>query len=609
MVPVGFLQVIIIVLSPVLHVVLGRQIFRAMAFILSDGTAAPGRAACLCMGLLAHLTVSFFLLSLSIPWPAALLLPLLPLVFAAGEFRKAAAFPELSLNFLIWFAVVLALGASLFYAVNGIETPWANNYGDLAFHLGMITSFVFGDNFPPQYHIFPGERLSYPFMINLWSAALWHVLPSFKMLSLVFAFQWVLLWCMVFFLLNGNRYRMLPWALLFGGGSFSVFEQYSWTLIEKGHPWTVFLTSLWVTQRSALFGAVVVLASLQVLYQAIENRQGARPPAAQISFSALLLALSPLVHAHVCMVGTVFALGLIFGPLLGRLLQKIRFIRLVFGAHAPDDLAWFTRSAVIFTASLLPGVVFLPWLLGKRGMASFMYGWITGPAGDLDALHRLLAASQMWLTDALPVLLLVPALWLVTKKHLEFALLLMLFLLANFLKLVAWDWDQIKVFVSIYVIFLLVWSRQEKNAAYRLHYLCLLLALPGLIEAGRILLKGENFTVFSKEAVKQAEAIRKVTPPRSIIAAAPEHNGPVVLTGRKLFFGYNGTLWSHGLKYEQREALMSSLPALCSCRLQSLEKICPDYLLWRDAEQRYFKASRPCPGAKPTAYDFLYRLD
>ena len=45
-----------------------------------------------------------------------------------------------------------------------------NNYGDLPLHLAYITSFVWGNNIPPQDPSFAGEKLVYPFLSDFLSA-------------------------------------------------------------------------------------------------------------------------------------------------------------------------------------------------------------------------------------------------------------------------------------------------------------------------------------------------------------------------------------------------------------------------------------------------------
>ena len=49
----------------------------------------------------------------------------------------------------------------------GLSTGLLNNFGDLPFHLSVITSFAFGNNFPPEDPTYAGVRFTYPFHFRL----------------------------------------------------------------------------------------------------------------------------------------------------------------------------------------------------------------------------------------------------------------------------------------------------------------------------------------------------------------------------------------------------------------------------------------------------------
>ena len=52
----------------------------------------------------------------------------------------------------------------------GYYTGVLNNYGDLPFHLSVITRFAFGQNYPPEDPTFAGARFTYPFLTDFVSA-------------------------------------------------------------------------------------------------------------------------------------------------------------------------------------------------------------------------------------------------------------------------------------------------------------------------------------------------------------------------------------------------------------------------------------------------------
>ena len=52
----------------------------------------------------------------------------------------------------------------------GISTGLLNNFGDLPFHLSVITGFAYGNNFPPEDPTYAGVRFTYPFLSDFVSA-------------------------------------------------------------------------------------------------------------------------------------------------------------------------------------------------------------------------------------------------------------------------------------------------------------------------------------------------------------------------------------------------------------------------------------------------------
>src|SRR5947209_10136076 len=67
--------------------------------------------------------------------------------------------------FLFYAAVVIGMWLifqrALLENPDGIYTGVLNNYGDLPFHLSVITRFAYGQNFPPEDPTFAGVRFTY----------------------------------------------------------------------------------------------------------------------------------------------------------------------------------------------------------------------------------------------------------------------------------------------------------------------------------------------------------------------------------------------------------------------------------------------------------------
>src|SRR6185369_13522286 len=189
-----------------------------------------------------------------------------------------------------------ALGYFLFYAVaaivllkvfsraviednTGLSTGLLNNFGDLPFHLSVITSFVFGNNFPPEDPTYAGVRFTYPFISDFVSAIFVRCGADLResmfienyILGLAFVglvHRWALVMLRdklaaiitpLIVLLNGG----MGWTLLFSkastneGGLFGVLTDLppSFTVIpETTLRWGNAISALLVPQRGFLMG-------------------------------------------------------------------------------------------------------------------------------------------------------------------------------------------------------------------------------------------------------------------------------------------------------------------------------------------------------------------
>ena len=67
---------------------------------------------------------------------------------------------------LIW----LIFDRAMIVKPQGIYTGVLNNFGDLPFHLSVVTGFAFGNNYPPEDPTYAGVRFTYPFLTDFVSA-------------------------------------------------------------------------------------------------------------------------------------------------------------------------------------------------------------------------------------------------------------------------------------------------------------------------------------------------------------------------------------------------------------------------------------------------------
>src|SRR6266542_1950489 len=150
--------------------------------------ACTGQAA---LGLIGFVIASFLGLNfLSLTFTVAILaLPYLILTSTAlkkelrHDLGKSGAaiqgfinHPSLTtVGYLIFYLIVVVIVWQVFERAvietpEGIYTGVLNNFGDLPFHLNVITGFAYGNNFPPEDPTFAGVRFTYPFISDFISA-------------------------------------------------------------------------------------------------------------------------------------------------------------------------------------------------------------------------------------------------------------------------------------------------------------------------------------------------------------------------------------------------------------------------------------------------------
>jgi len=614
----------------------------------------PGFGITWLLGLLAHLSLALLLKSLGSSWLLASILPLLigivglkacwqhlgrMALFSVAPWRRIFTVP-----FVLWLLLHGFLGQTLFSLDGGVFTPWVNNYGDLTFHLGMISAFSGGENFPPAYHLFPGDQLSYPYFVNLWTALLWWPSNDLAVLPAIFAWQWIVLWGLIFKLLDGDRYWALPLMLLLGGGSYLAMieqpEQFSWRLINEGYPWTTWLSTIWVTQRSALLGAACGLTVCYLVLRPVftmvdegadshENRLRVR---SSMFLAGMVLGLAPLAHTHFFVVTSLFV-GLFLSYIFWREFLAFWRVSRDDGPAAVLKLPLAQALLCLVLPSLL-ALVFFPTLMGKSGMVQLMVGWNV-PVAPSTSLQTIGQSGLMWLANAGQWLVVFAGLWWLACRDGRnasvfwrhallrgFWVLVLLFVLGNIIKLAVWDWDQLKVFVAIFTMMLALWSAylsglERRPSTLRAYWVfAIILSVPGAYEAWRVYQEKGNYQVYNPEQVKFAQAIIEKTPDSAVIAAAPDHNSTITLTGRKLYLGYIGTLASHKIDYQARERRNKNLTLLRRCKSQAQHDpaLCPQYLYWDYASAKYW--NKPAPGAgfrliegKPSGMYRLYYID
>jgi len=251
-------------------------------------------------------------------------------------------------------------------------------------------------------------------------------------------------------------------------------------------------------------------------------------------------------------------------------------------------------------------LVFFPLIMSKSSMVAPMLGW-TVPVKSLG-LGSIAESLWMWSINAWQWLLLVGLVWFLSRKHREFIILVGLFVVANLVKLAVWEWDQLKLFVALFCIFVVmchVWvneyyqSLAVKSSARRKLTFCVWAVVivsvsPSLIEAVKVFNLRPNYQVYDTEKLRLADLVRQYSSEGDVIASSSEHNSAATLTGRRLYLGYPGTLYSHSLDYHRRESQQQTLAGLVRC--DNRDDLCPTFLVWDRAGMKKWKRREPGDG-------------
>lgn len=502
-----------------------------------------------------------------------------------------------------------AIGYFLFYAVTagvlwkvfdraviqddtGLSTGLLNNFGDLPFHLSVITSFAFGNNFPPEDPTYAGVRFTYPFISDFVSAVFVRCGADLResmfienfLLGLAFVgliHRWALVMLRdklaaiitpLIVLLNGG----MGWTLLFQkagtseGGLWGVLMDLppSFTVIpETTWRWGNAISALLVPQRGFLMGLPLATIAFTQWWIANDKTKPAEQSATKKKAKAterqnsiwheeqetrfslntrrmiaagVAAGLLPLVHAHSFVV--VMAMAGCLALIQRRWREWFAFF-VVASVIAIPQLLWSTMHSAVNAGS------FFAWEVGwDHGNENPIFFWVK----NTGVFIPLLFVAILNRGDG----------YLVPKRLLLFYLPFTLcFIVPNVLKMAPWIWDNIKVLYYwwlasaplVALLLVRLWRQSSiRKVIAVLLFACVTLA--GALDVAGITMRSIKYQVFDAAGLRFAELVKEKTAPRALIVHAPVHNTPVFLTGRRSLMGYPGHIWTHGLEFMQRES-------------------------------------------------------
>lgn len=499
--------------------------------------------------------------------------------------------PELKLvgYFLFYAFVTIVLWRVFSRAVienqNGLSTGLLNNFGDLPFHISVITSFALGNNFPPEDPTYAGVFFTYPFVSDFVSAVFVRcgadLRQSIFIENFILGLAFVGLlqrWALVMLrdslaaiitpllvLLNGGfGFKLLfDKALENRGGLFGVLTDLppSFTVIpETTWRWGNAISALLVPQRGFLMGLPLAtiaftqwwLATTREQRHAVEKTKKRATPKPETTTrfpiatrrmiaAGVAAGLLPLVHAHSFIVVMAMAGCL---ALIRRCWREWFAFFVVASAIAIPQLLWSTMNSAVDASTFF----------------AFETGWDHGKDSPIEFWFK---NTGLFIPLIFAAILLKSDGYIVPRRVLLFYLPFTLcFIIPNFVKMAPWIWDNIKVLyywwlASAPIVALLLAKLWRQGSVRRVIAVVLfvIVTLSGALDvAGIALPRSNEYQIFSADGIRFAEVVKEQTQPRALVIHAPVHNTPVFLTGRRSLMGYPGHIWTHGLEFVQRES-------------------------------------------------------
>jgi hypothetical protein len=572
---------------------------------------------------------------------------------------RASARPDRwAVIYFLFYAMVaivmwLVFSRALLDKPDGISTGVLNNYGDLPFHISVITRFAFGQNFPPEDPTFAGVRFTYPFITDFISAMFLRAGASLRdslfienyivgvaLVGVLHRFGQQLLrnrtaalLTPVLVILNGG----LGWGMLFSevnqseGGVFQVLRHlsHSYTILPEvamGWRWGNAVTSLLVPQRGFLLGiplAAIVFTQWwsasrsdaegteQVKSKKVkgkkEERQGSkletagkgnregpgldRPSSSLFTFSFLLLPSSRRMLAAGAVAGLL--------PLIHA--HSFIAVMMVGSCLALINLRRWREWFLFFLVASIIAIPQLLWsthgtAVSTHAFFAWQFGWDRSDENffwfwfkNTGLFIPLLIVALLWKSED----------YLVPRKLLFFYLPFTLcFIIPNLVKLAPWIWDNVKILfywwlASAPIVALLLARLWEGKTWHRAlaASLFIMLTLAGALDVFALMTRQGEYQEFDRDGINFAEMIKQQTPPRATILHAPVHNTPVFLTGRRSLMGYPGHIWTHGLDYGPRETEIKRIYAGAPDAESLLAKYGVDYVVIDPQEHSLMKVN------------------
>jgi hypothetical protein len=461
-----------------------------------------------------------------------------------------------------------------------------STWGDLAWHLSMLSNFAErGLGAVREDPIYPGTKLSYPFLPDLLSAELVRCGLSIRA-SLILPTLPVILGAVVAIYSLARRITGTIWGALavpfiyfFNGsiaGCYFLWRDYRNSHLslaaflnhipqdyahirEYNIRFSNIIDDYVLPQRASVFGLLLGVLVVQFLWCYWEHSDKK-----YLLYAGVVLSAMPLVHFH-----SFVALGMAAG-----------FLFVIQLLAEPNSRKQIILNWAVFA---IPMAVFsLPqtlWIAPAHAGNFFRieWGWIKGNE----------PLWLFWLMDLSPHLpVFVIAFWFAKRRLKTFYLgFVGVFLVANIVVFQPHDWDNMKLMLwwfllsSVLAGSLLADLWRES----RLGPLLAVALFGTLVITGATSVYREfhmSALMFSWEDMALAHFVREQTSKDAIFLTSDRHTSPVAcLGGRRIVMGCRCWLWTHGIDYHTREQDILEIYRGSDHALDLLRRYHVDYIL------------------------------
>ncbi len=506
-----------------------------------------------------------------------------------------------------------------------------STYGDLAMHMSFVTSLK-DAAFPPEYAIFPGQQLSYPFLADSLSTTFylfgWPIQTALSVpgtLMMMLCYMGVM--CLAREMTDGKKTVILAALLFFLNGGLGFLYDFDlaggaeqngtltlWTRIEAilngyymtptNQPtpnnlrWSNVIADLMLPQRTLLGGWCMVIPCFYLLWTAFDPRHREEKPLRATLLLGVWGGALPLIHTHSFTALALASVGMLVYDMLHEQEKLRRFgWYALYGGIACvlslPQLFGFTFNQVFQQEMAEKSNSFIRpwfnWVNSMDGAPSSMidlYGWFYVKNIGLPFLILLFACFEKngkWrriIAGAIPIILAGEFIRFQPNIYDNNKLLYLAWLLCC---MVVADWCR------------MLWQKMRGLRARPV--IAGLAALTFFLSAVLTLWREavSDYQAFSPNAVKVGEYVRDNTEEDATFMTGVHHLNPVAsIAGREIICGPDLWLYYHGLDTNGRKAEISAFYADPAANAWVLDKYGVDYIMLSSYERAdYFTLYDP----------------